>query len=112
MENHYVDAQEKNAVAHTQKEEIGLPLVALGLDVLPIFLVYLGLPLPSFVYLFILLSPIAGLITGIVALSRGKARIGLMGKVISIIAIVLPLFLIILIIIVFIGAMTGTISFM
>lgn len=97
------------------KDEIALPLIALGLDLLPvplIFLSSLGLGMASLVSLLIILSPIAGLITGISALSRGKARIGLSGKILAIIAVSLPLAAAVFIIIFFIGAATGMIPLM
>ena len=99
---------------HQSKNEIALPLVALGLDFLPFLLGFLNsrqIMIPMFSLLTIL-APIAGIITGVAALSRGKVRIGAVGKTIAIISIALPLALVALIIIFFIGAATGLISLM
>jgi len=97
------------------KNEIGLPLIALGFDILPILIVFLRSlfsGLSSFVLLFILVSPIAGLIMGVVSLSRGEKRIGIVGKIIAIVAIALPLVMVALIVAFFIGVATGVISLM
>jgi len=99
----------------TQKNKIGLPLIALGLDFLPVLLVYINSLTQgaiSFILLLIVALPIAGLITGIVALSQGKGKIGIVGKIIAIIAIALPVIVIALIVIFFIGVATGLISLM
>ena len=96
------------------KRILTLPLIALGLDLLPLLLIFLsstGVYFPGF-FLFVILSPIAGLITGVSALSRGTARIGTAGKIIAIIAVVIPLSFVALIIFFFVGASTGMISLM
>ena len=116
MKNKITDSQDQNSMTTIhRKNEIGLPLLALGLDLIPILLVFLsslGLGLPSFVLLFMVLSPIVGLITGVISLSRGKERIGIVGKILAITAIALPLILVIIIVIFFIGVATGVISLM
>ena len=94
---------------------IGLPLIALGLDLAPVLLIVLNSIIQgvlSFTFLFMVLLPIAGLITGVVALTLGKDRIGRTGKIIAIIAISLPLAFVLFIIVFFIGAVTGVISLM
>ena len=93
---------------------IGLPLIALGLDILPVLLLYLAsfARSTSFILLFIVLVPIAGLITGITALIRGKGQIGIISKMIAIIAVALPLAAVAFILLFFVGVMTGVISLM
>jgi len=116
MENQSIDASDANSMTTIKhKNEIGLPIIALCLDFAPVLLVFLGSlvrGLSSAALLLALLLPVAGLITGIVSLSRGKARIGIVGKILAIIAIVLPLAFVAFIVILFIGAVTGLISFM
>lgn len=117
MENQLIDGQSVDSMHGTHhKKEIGLSLVALCLSLVPFLLVFLSnifnFNLPGLVILFIILSPIAGLIMGIASLCKGKKKIGNFGMIFSIIAIALPALLIILIILLFIGAATGVISFM
>lgn len=116
MEKQPIDKQDTQSIpAVCHNNEIGLPLLALGFDLVPIFLVFLNSilrGLPSYMFLLIVLSPIAGLITGVISLAKGKRRIGLTGKIISIIAIILPLSFVAFIIIFFIGVVTGVISLM
>jgi len=97
------------------KNEVGLSLIALGLVLAPIFIIQLSSLLHwslSFLWLIAVLSPIAGLIVGVVSLRRGKNRIGIAGMIIAIIAITTPLAVGAFVIIFFIGAMTGVISLM
>ena len=92
---------------------IVLPLVALGLVFVPFIfalLSSLGIHIPMY-SLFALLAPMVGFILGIAALQR-KERISLAGKIISIIAVALPLAFVAFVIIFFIGAATGLISLM
>ena len=94
---------------------IGLPLIALGLDLISVVLYYLGsltnLSI-SFILLLILFAPIAGMITGVVSLIRGKGRMGIIGKVIAIVAVALPTLAVLFILFFFVGVMTGLISLM
>ena len=95
--------------------EIGLPLIALGLDLAPVFIITFGSltgRVPPFALLFTVLLPIAGLIMGIVSLSLGKSRIGKIGKTLAIITVSLPLAFVTFIVLFFIGAATGVISLM
>ena len=115
MENKFNNEQNGNSIATiNQKKEIALPLVAVLLSspIALVFLVALGWGLPSFAVLFMVLSPIAGLITGIMSLCRGKKRNGVVGMILSIIAIALPASIVILIIVFLIGVSTGLISLM
>ena len=98
-----------------RKNGIGLPITALGLDLAPALIIFLGSiirGLTSVTLLFTVLFPVAGLITGIVSLTLGKDRIGKIGKILAIIAISLPLALVLSIIVFFIGVVTGLISLM
>ena len=94
---------------------IGLPITALGLDLAPVLIIFFssiirGLTAVSL--LFVVLLPIAGLIMGIVSLTLGKDQIGKIGKILAIIAISLPGAVVLCIIAIFIGAVTGLISLM
>ena len=98
-----------------RKNGLGLPIIALGLDLAPVLIVFLGSimrGMPAFALLFVVLLPIAGLITGIVSLSLVKGRIDKIGKILAIFAISLPAALVLCVIVVFIGATTGLISLM
>ena len=98
-----------------RKNGLSLPLTALGLDLVPILIIFLGSivrGLTAVTLLFVVLLPIAGLITGIVSLTVGKGKISKIGKILAIIAISLPTTLVVSIIVVFIGAETGLISLM
>ena len=98
-----------------RKNGLGLPIIALGLDLAPVLLIFLysiTRGATAFVLLFAVLFPIAGLITGIVYLSQGKGKIGSIGKILAIIAISLPLAVVLLFLVIFIGAVTGLISLM
>lgn len=117
MDNQPIDKQDEKPMDKTfQKSKIGLPIVALSLDLLPILLAFIisltSRFSSSIILLFMVLSPLAGLVTGIVSLSRGKDSIGIAGKVIAIIAVVLPLSFVAFIIAFFVGVTTGLISLM
>ena len=102
------------AAVQASQNRILLPLIALGLDFLPILMsgiMSFGIRIPA-VNLLMLLSPISGLILGIVALSKGKAHIGTIGKIIALLAVALPLAIVGLVIFFFVGAATGLISLM
>ena len=97
------------------KNGIGLPITALGLDLAPVLIIFLnsimrGLTAVSL--LFVVFLPIAGLITGVVALTLRKDQIGKIGKILAIIAISLPGAVVLCVIGIFIGAVTGLISLM
>lgn len=115
MDNEAKNADNVNSVTETKiKAKIGIPLIALGLDLLPfiwIFISYIGVYI-LISPLVIILSPIAGLILGISALSRGKKYNGLLGNILAIITIAIPVSLVVLIIVLYIGAATGIISLM
>ena len=100
MDNHTHPTQETSPAATTQppKPSLALPLLALGFDLATALLIFLEeftkfrFPFYYPWYFFVIvLLPILGLVTGIVALCRGKARIGLSGVIIAIVAVALPL---------------------
>jgi hypothetical protein len=99
-----------------RKNGIALPIVALGLDFAPVLIILLNSIIRGGVLasalLFAVLLPVAGLITGIVSLSLWKDRIGKIGKILAIVAISLPVALVLFIIVIFVGAVTGLISLM
>jgi len=97
------------------KNKIGVPLIASVLSISPILIISIGsfgFALMSYAYLFLILCPIAGLIMGIISLIQGKKRIGLAGMIFAVIAVALPLAMVALILVVFIGVSTGLISLM
>lgn len=92
-----------------------LAIIALLFDLVPIVIVYLLIGSPyigSITIMLIILSPIIGLVLGVAALSSGNTKIGTTGKVIAIMAVALPLLFMGFILLFFIGAVTGLISFM
>lgn len=96
-----------------QRNNMVMPLVALGLVFVPFIFVLLGslgihIPMYS---LFSILSPIAGCIVGIAALQK-KNRINRVGKIIALIAVFLPLAFVALVFIIFFGVVTGLIPLM
>jgi hypothetical protein len=116
MKNQSIDKKGKNpAESQSYKKKIGLPLIALGLDFLPVFLIILDTHITrvfGVMYLVMIFLPITGVIVGVKALSQGRDEIGIVGKIIAIIAIVLPIFLIVFLLIFVVGAATGLIAFM
>ncbi|MDR1538328.1 MAG: hypothetical protein LBU32_10095 [Clostridiales bacterium] len=118
MNNQLSGINEANSAnEEISKKEIGLPLIALGLNLFPWLLFFAASltqlqVLTSFAFHFMVLSPITGLIMGVISLCQGKARIGMAGKILAIVAIAWPLFWVAYFIVFFIGAATGVISFM
>ncbi|MCL1838236.1 MAG: hypothetical protein FWG47_02835 [Propionibacteriaceae bacterium] len=106
-------------VAAEERSTSGLPLIALGLDLVPVAILWLGWyrlndsGLLGSVLLFIAaISPMAAIIMGFVYLSRGKKRTGIAGRIVAIAAIALPLALVAFVLFFFIGVATGIISLM
>ncbi|MCL2721768.1 MAG: hypothetical protein FWD47_10590 [Treponema sp.] len=97
----------------TKKYKIGLTLLALGLVLFPILIIRItilfGFPI---IYIFIIISPIAGMILGVISLKQGRKKIGIFGMILSITAIALPVIVVISIIVLFIGVATNTIYLM
>ena len=96
-----------------QRNNMVMPLVALGLVSVPFIFVLLSslgihIPMSS---LLAIISPIAGCIVGISALQK-KEKISRAGKIIAWIAVVLPLAFVALVFILFFGVVTGLIPLM
>jgi hypothetical protein len=116
MENETLVPPLAKTATHS-KNEIGLPLIALGLVIVPVlaFLFLVTLlklyVLLEFMFLFMALSAVAGMITGILSLIRGKGNIGLAGNILAVTAILLPvIFIIFPVLFLSIGVATGVIS--
>ena len=118
MENKSHDTQSVNSAADRQsKNKLTLPLIALCLSVLPVPIIIITLfglaaGFAAVMLLPTLLSPVVGLVMGVIYLSKGKARTCRCGKILAVIAIALPLSAVVFVIIFFIGAMTGIIPLM
>ena len=114
MENPQLNTVDTMPEPSKPQNDLRLPLLALGLDLFPLFLGYLssfGLEIPLF-FLIVLLSPLMGLLTGIAALDKGKQHIGTFGQAIATLAIALPVAIVVLIFLFLVGAYTGLISLM
>ena len=115
MENETTDQSKiDEPPAKPVKSEIELPLVAFLLST-PVLLLFVGVfswNVPSYLGLLLLLSPIAGLAAGIVALCRGKKRNGIAGMILAIGAIAMPAAIVIFVIGLFVGDAIGLISLM
>ena len=96
-------------------KRIRLPLVALGLDLMPFLIYYVlrfNMAVTSFFLLSAVMFPIFGAVTAIAAIREGKKEIGVLGMVIAILAFALPLVFVGAVLIFVIGAMTGMIALM
>jgi len=90
MEDKSVDTQNVDYENTTRIEKkLGLPIVALLLNVLPF--IYFVVNPDVIMLILISLFPFCGVIIGIVALCYGKKRIGTLGVILSIFAIVWPI---------------------
>ena len=108
MEKQLFDAQDEKLSAI-----LGLPLVALGLDLIPVLAIVLGRrSLTSFSLLLLIMLPVAGVITGVSSLRRGRGGRYIAGNVIAVIAIALPVVFVLFFITIFIGMVTGVITLM
>ena len=115
MENEYIPTPNTETAPVDRKSGLRLPLIALGLDFAPILLIALTsrvAGLQGLLFLLVLLCPVAGLITGIMAFVRGRGSLSLAAKIIAGVAILLPFSFIVLIVLLFVGAATGVISLM
>ena len=116
MENQLLPEREQAAELNpNQKRSLQLPIFALIFSLLPylsVVLGVLGIGDIGLVLLFTVLSPILSLTAGIGALCQGKKKIGMLGIVLSVIALSLAVFLIGVIIAIIIGASTGALSLM
>ena len=99
MEKQFIDVDARDTILSTaihDIDQIVLPLLAIVLDLVPVFVERGPLtPIIPFIRLLMVLSPIAGVIIGIVSLNLGKNR------TLSIIAIALPLIFVAFIILTF-----------
>jgi len=116
MKDSDTNTQGVNLQNFEPKKESRLPFIALGLDMLPLALFFSGGGgiISAILIIVAILSPIAGLIVGIAALRQPK-QLDTFGKIVAIIAIILPLIFIlcmILIIIFLINVATGNVTFM
>ncbi|MCL1805474.1 MAG: hypothetical protein FWG28_05700 [Clostridiales bacterium] len=92
---------------------LGLPLIALGLDLLPVLVITLSRrSLSSFSLLFLIMLPVAGVVTGVFALRRGRGGRYVAGNIISVVAVALPVIFVAIVLTIFIGIVTGVISLM
>jgi hypothetical protein len=100
--------------ASRRKTGMRLPILALCLDILPVLIILLSsiakLELSSFAVILIVLSPIAGFISGALSLVMGKGWMGIIGKVTAAAAVALPIAFLAVVLVFFIGAATGLIS--
>lgn len=93
------------------KKKVVLPIIALLFEISPFVFVTLR-GVNGVVLLLLLILPIVGFVLGVSSIRKGKAEIGIVGMIIAIIAVALPILMIGSIIVFFIGATTGIISFM
>jgi hypothetical protein len=123
MENKPIGTQDENPTPEeNSKNKVVLPVIAVWLSFSPVvffFVLFIisiipgafELALPPLLLLTVL-SPIAGVIIGVISLSRGKKRIDPVGRKLAIIAIVVPLSFVALVLTFSIGAATGLIPLM
>ena len=115
MQNESIDTPSASAPRTKRKFQIRSPFLALFLAIAPflsIFLAYLDLRLPTIIFLYALLAPIAGMMIGFAYLTQMKVEISKVGKVIAMISIAIPIILIAFVITLFVGAAIGFIPLM
>ena len=95
---------------------LGMPLAALCLSILPFVLLALqgpiGYRMSAITILFIVCMPIAGVVMGFSSLGEGRSQIGIVGVVISLVAVALPIITVVSGVLFFAGAATGVIRLM
>jgi len=104
-----------NKSASQIKNRLRLPLLALGFDILPIIIINISsyfYVLQSFTLLFMIVSPVAGVVTGVAYLARGRARTCEKGRFIAAAAVALPVICFAFIILFYVGVSTGLIILM
>ena len=110
MKNKLNDIKKSNIETQIQhKNGIAMSLIALGLDLISVVIgiqVIIGIAMPSFVLLPLILSPIAGVIIGVIVLNREKGQPNSIGTTIAKIAVVVPIVILALIFI----AVAGTVA--
>ena len=108
--------QEKEAIAPSPRNKYGLLAILSLLFSLTPFVLWLtpmlGVNFGSYSLLAGLLLPIVGLFIAVFLLTSGKNEIGKAIRIICIAAIVIPITLVILLVVFFIGIYTNTISLM
>lgn len=105
MENNFDNVKNIDSAADiSKKKSLRLPITALAFDFLPVLIVLIGSLTPLYRYLGIIplliaiLSPFAGIMTGMIALFNGRKKIGKLGVVLSVGAIALPIIFVLTII--------------
>ena len=93
------------------KPQVALPIIAILIEIFPFIFSLVG-RFTSLALLMMLILPVVGFILGVVSLRKGKAKTGMVGKIIAIVAVALPALWIGAIIIFFVGANTGMIALM
>ncbi len=109
MENQTNEISRKISVKN--KRPLLLSIAALLLEILPFILLSL-VGGNGFALLLLLMAPIAGLILGVDLLRKGKKNIGIFAMIGAVIAVALPILLIGVIVVLFIGITTGLIPLM
>jgi hypothetical protein len=92
-----------------------LPLVALGLELLPVLIVFVGLRfrgVSSALLLIAVALPIIGFVIAIQSLCLMKKRGGLAGKLIAGVAVALPPVFVVSVVLLFLGAVSSGVSHM
>ena len=93
-----------------RKSKIGMPLLALVLYLVPVFLLYLstiGYKLTSITILLCIALPIFGLLLGVSSFAGGKEELGTSGMILAILAVAIPMITIALIPLYFMYAVSG-----
>ena len=98
MENKSIDARDTNAAAvEPPKKQLGWPVAAFLLVFVAPFLFDFIAVMPWGLWLFgifgMVLSPITGVVAGVVALCLGKKRIGKAGIILAGLAVIMPILL-------------------
>jgi hypothetical protein len=87
MENKNIDEKDSTQMGAMHRGNgLGLPIVAIGLGLLPVIILQIPQTIwwmTSSALLIIILLPIAGLIAGIISLNRCKGQIGYVRKILS-----------------------------
>ena len=85
-----------------------VPLIALGLVLMPVLVLVILMPLgwrlPPLALLMMIVSPIVGAVVGLGCLSGGRGDVGIIGMIIAFAAVVLPMLAVAIGLLVFVGA--------
>ena len=100
----------------TPKKSISIALIAIGCSLAPfisLIINLLGIGIYSSIYFMIIaILPIIGLVFGIMYLSQKKDQKNSLGTMLAIIAIIIPVFFIVVIVIYFVASINNTITMM